>query len=338
MERMFIITGAYGHLGNTIVKSLLDQGENVRCFVMEADISKALEGLNVEIVTGDVCNKESINKLFEGLEDFEKIVIHTAGIVSIASKFDEIVYNVNVLGTQNIIDKCKEYNVRRLVYISSVHAIEEAKDRKVITETNKFDENLVHGLYAQTKAEATRRVLEASKEGLDCVVIHPSGIIGPNDYGKGHSTQLVMDFLDGRLTAGTAGGYDFVDVRDVTEGIIKAANIAENGECYLLSNKYYSVMELTNLLADISGKKKIKTILPTWFVNLTAPLAEAWYKMIKQTPLYTKYSVFTLSSNSNFSHEKAIRELGYKTRDMQDTLKDTIKFLEDNGRIKFRMK
>ena len=114
---------------------------------------------------------------------------------------------------------CLKYHVKRLVYVSSVHAIPERPKDEVISEINQFDPRDVVGLYAMTKSKATQIVLGGVLLGLDAVVVHPSGIIGPNDYGHGYCTQLVMDYLDGRLTAGVNGGYDFVDVRDVADGV-----------------------------------------------------------------------------------------------------------------------
>lgn len=338
MKRVFLITGANGHLGNTLVKSLLEKNEKVRGFVLENDNLMSLSGLDVDIVKGDICQKETLDKLFKGLDDVEIVLIHTAGIVSISSHYDPLVYKVNVLGTKNVIEKAIEYKVSKFIYISSVHAIKEEKKGTVIKETKAFDVDSVEGCYAKTKAEATKLVLDSVSKGLNAIVIHPSGIIGPNDFGKGHSTQLVVDFLESRLTAITDGGYDFVDVRDVAKGIIDAAERGKVGESYILSNRYYSVLELTNMLSEVSGKRRIKTKLPAWFVNFTAPLAELFYKTLKQTPLYTRYSIYTLFSNSSFSHKKADQDLGYKTRDMKETIKDTISFLTQAHRIKYSAK
>ena len=166
------------------------------------------------------------------------------------------------------------------------------------------------------------------------MVVHPSGILGPGDYGHGHLTQLVTDYLNGRLTACVKGGYDFVDVRDVAAGILAAADKGRKGECYILSNRFYSVRELLDTLHDVTGRKKIKTVLPLWFAKGTAPLAETYYKILRQPPLYTRYSLYTLTGNGRFSHEKADRELGYTTRDMQETLRDTAAFLVAQGRIR----
>lgn len=334
MERIFLVTGANGHLGNTVAKALKSKGENVRGFVMPKDKSTALLGLDFDVVEGNICDPDSLDLLFQGLEDYELIVIHTAGIVTIATKHDDLVYEVNVNGTRNVIKKCLEYKVKRLVYISSVHAIPEKPRGEIIEEVAEFNPEVVKGLYAKTKAEATRLVLDSVKDGLDAVVVHPSGIIGPNDYGFGNLTQLVLDFIDGRLGVTIKGGYDFVDIRDVTEGILTAAEKGRIGECYILSNQFYTVKEFLDLLAEVSNKKKIKVVLPMWLAVWTAPLSEYWYKLRKKPPLFTVYSLFTLTSNACFSHKKADRELGYSTRDMRDTLRETVKFLQSEHRMR----
>lgn len=328
MKRLYLVTGATGHLGNTIIRDLCQQGEMVRGLVIPGDSSPALDGLTLEIVPGDVCSSSGLEPLFAGTADYETIVIHTAGIVSIATKFDPQVYAVNVQGTLNVIKLCQKYRIKRLIYISSVHAIPELPDNQVIQEVSHFDPDAVVGLYAKTKAEATQLVLDSVMAGLDCVVIHPSGIGGPNDYGQGHFKQLVLDFLEGRLTAFIRGGYDFVDVRDVSKGVLAAVDRGRNGACYILSNRYVAVEELLALLAEISGKKHLKTVLPRWFALMTAPLAERWYQLRKQKPLYTRYSLYTLGSNANFSHQKADDALGYTTRELRETLQDTIAFLQ----------
>jgi dihydroflavonol-4-reductase len=203
----------------------------------------------------------------------------------------------------------------------------------MITEITHFSPDKVVGSYAKTKAEATSYVLDAAKQGLNTCVVHPSGIVGPNDYGRGHITTLVIDYYKRRLTSGVSGGYDFVDVRDVANGIISACDKGRQGECYILSNKFFKIGEILDLLHEITGKKKIKNFLPLWFVRATAPLAELYYKILQQPPLFTSYSIYTLNSNAMFSHQKAIDELGYTTRDMKGTLIDTVNWLKERGRI-----
>ena len=334
MKRLYLVTGAYGHLGHTICNQLLDRGEEVRGLALPSDSIPAPVRRGLEIYKGDVCDPASLETFFHVEDPCEVVVIHTAGIVSIASKFNQKVFDVNVIGTKNIVDMCQKTGVKRLVHVSSVHAIPEKAKGETVTEVSRFDYRKVEGLYAQTKAKATQIVLNAAAKGLDTVVVHPSGILGPGDYGHGHLTQLVSDYLNGRLTACVKGGYDFVDVRDVAAGILAAVDKGRTGECYILSNRFYSVLELLNTLHEVTGRKKIKTVLPLWFAKGTAPLAETYYKLLKQPPLYTRYSLYTLTSNGHFSHEKAERELGYTTRDMQETLRDTAAFLISQGRIR----
>jgi dihydroflavonol-4-reductase len=334
MQRLNVVTGAFGHLGNTVVKMLLDKGERVRCLALPGENTSSLSGTDIELIIGDVRNKASLRPLFYTDEPCRIVVYHIAGIVTVASNFVRNVIDVNVTGTKNVVELCLENKVSRLVYVSSVHALPELADNQVISEIHHFDPDDVVGLYAKTKAEATQTVLDSVKEGLDAVVVHPSGIIGPNDYGNGHMTQMVIDYLNGKLIALINVGYDFVDVRDVSKGVISAAETGCKGECYILSNMYFHVTELLDVIHEITGKKKIKTILPRKFILLFAPLAEIYYKLLRKPPLFTRYSLYTLYSNSNFSHAKADSELNYTTRDIRATLADTIDFLRQSGRVK----
>ena len=183
-------------------------------------------------------------------------------------------------------------------------------------------------MYAKTKAEAAKYVLDAVKnKNLNACIIHPSGIIDPNDFGNSHLTQLVKEVTNGKLFACVKGGYDFVDVRDVADGVISACKNGTNGECYILSNRYISIKKLCDLICDVQGRKKIKMVLPIGIAKLVAPLFEVYYSLKKQTPLFTKYSLYTLSSNANFSNEKAKEKLGFKNRNMKETIKDTVKWI-----------
>ena len=328
MKRIYIITGVGGHLGNTVARELLAAGETVRGFAMPNEDVTMLYGDAVSIVRGDVRDKSSLEPLFYGLKDDDEVyVIHCAGIVSVATRYDQRVVDVNVRGTENVVSLCKEHHVRKLVYISSVHALPELPHGNVIHEVEGFQTESVIGLYAKTKAAATQIVLDAARNGLDATIIHPSGIIGPNDYGRGHLTQMIVSYLNGSLTACVEGGYDFVDVRDVADGVIAATEKGKKGECYILSNRYIPVRELLNTLARVTGGRKITTVLPLWFAKLTAPIAELYYKIRHESPLFTRYTLYTLTSNARFTYEKAKRDLGYKPRDISATVKDTVAFL-----------
>lgn len=335
MKNIFIVTGANGFLGNNIIRKLLKENVcEVRALVLPEDKVNSLEGLDCKIYKGDVTKKETLKEIFEVEDNVKLYVIHCAAIVYIKSKYNQKVYDVNVNGTKNIIDKVLEKNAK-LVYVNSVHALPEKPNNELITEIQNFDEDKVVGEYAKSKAIAAKYVLEmVQNSGLDACIIHPSGIIGPNDFSNTHLTQLIIDFVNGRLKACVKGGYDFVDVRDVTNGVISACFNGKKGECYILSNRYVDIKELLDTISEVTGKKKIKSVLPMFFVKITAPLSEIYYRVLNQPPLYTRYSLYTLTSNSNFSNEKARKELGYNNRDLKDTIKDTIEWLSNNNKIK----
>ncbi len=328
VKKIYIITGATGFLGNNIIRKLEKYADNeIRAFVLEGDSIKSLENLKCKIYYGDVTKKETLSSIFENIDDKEVFVIHCAAVVYIKSKYNPLVYNVNVNGTKNIVNKVIESKAK-LIYISSVHAIPEQPNNEVITEITNFNPDNVKGLYAKTKAEAAKYVLDAVKnKNLNACIIHPSGIIGPNDFSNSHLTQLVKEIASGKLFAYVKGGYDFVDVRDVADGVISACKNSTNGECYILSNRYITIKELCDLICDVQGRKKIKMVLPIGIAKLVAPLFEIYYNLKKETPLFTKYSLYTLSSNANFSNEKSKEKLGFKNRNMKETIKDTVEWI-----------
>lgn len=335
MKCLYLVTGAAGHLGSTIVRTLLSTDRQVRGLILPNENTQSLSGLDFPIVKGDITDKDSLVSFCSKKDVDKTILIHTAGIVSIARKTDENLHRVNVIGTKTVCDACIENDVDRMLYISSVHAIPEKPAGEVITETDRFDPDLVYGAYAKTKAEATQIVLDRVESGnLDAVIVHPSGIIGPGGYTRSHSGQMILDYAQGRLTASVRGGYDFVDVRDVADGVLSATEKGNRGDCYLLTNRYFEVSEILEMLHKLTGRRRIQTILPMWFAKGTAAFSEVYYKILRQVPLFTTYSLDTLISNSCFSHEKATRELGYHPRNMEITLSDTLSWLTSCGRLK----
>lgn len=330
MVTKFLLTGSMGHLGMNIINELLKRNLKVKVLIRPNSPKEKYLPKGIEICYGDVLNANDLDIFLNNKEE-KVILIHAAGIINITSKYDDNVYNTNVNGTKLIVDKAIEHHIQRLVYISSVHAIKETKG--IIRETKDFDPKFVKGLYAKTKAEASAYVVN-NMDKLDTIIIHPSGILGPNDYGKSHLMALLSDFCNGKLVAAVKGGYDFVDARDVAYGTVEAALKAPRGTTYLLTNKYLSIKDLLNYAAKDDQIKPIKVFIPLWFAKLTAPLSEIYYKIKKAPPLYTRYSLYTLESNGNFSHQKATEELDYHPRDLGITVKDSITFLKQIGKIK----
>lgn len=322
MKKLFIITGANGHLGKNIIRILIKQNVLIRGLILPSEQIQST--YRVEYIQGDVCNPQSLPQLFYGCEQYETYVIHTAGIIQITRENNPRLYDVNVSGTINMVLECLKHDIQKFIYISSVHAIDESPG--LIKEVNHFSPELVKGAYAKTKAEASQYVLDAVEKGLNAVIVHPSGIIGPYGDTSNHLIQLIDDYIHHRIPASVKGGYDFVDVRDVAQGCIQAALFGQIGECYILSHQYYQINELFHMIRKIYGGPQLIS-LPLSLAKIFAPIIESIAKRKHKRPLYTKYSLTTLQSNSHFSHAKATKFLHYQTRDFEETLTDTIAYI-----------
>jgi dihydroflavonol-4-reductase len=321
----YLITGASGHVGKCLVDTLLKQKASIRVLVLPGEVYPYK---GVEIIYGDVTKKETLIPFFANEDKEDLILIHLAAIISIYKKGNPRVRLVNVVGTQNVMDLALANHVKKIIHVSSVHALSEGDRDHLLKEQTIFYPERVNGQYAKSKAEANNYVMSLIQNGLPAIIVHPSGIIGPYDDGHSHLVALLKEYYNGKLTSIVKGGYDFVDVRDVVDGILKAIDKGRVGECYILSNRYYSIREIINIASKITGKKPIKRVLPSWFVKIFAPIAEIWYKIRKKTPLFTKYAISTINNKDRFSHEKANRELGYSNRNIEDTIKDSYDYLQ----------
>lgn len=330
MKTLYCVTGATGHLGNNLIKTLVSQGKQVRALILKGQPEFMLDDC-VEKVYGDTTDIQSLEPFFRHSEDEQLIVIHAAAIISITEKYDKKVYDVNVGGTKNIVDMCIKYNVKKLVHIGSVHAID-TQPNVLIADCTVFDESKLVGNYAKSKALAINYVLGKAKEGkLDATVLLPSGILGVNDYSHNHIMEMIKNYIKGKLPVAVKGQYDFVDVKDVVQAIVSATENGKSGECYLITNKNYTIRQLLDYVSESLNLKKIRTYLPISFVKLFAPLCELHYRRKKTTPLFTKYSLTVLQSNDTFSHEKATQQLNYNPREIKLTIKDIAQWLMNCG-------
>ncbi|MCM1235315.1 MAG: NAD-dependent epimerase/dehydratase family protein [Ruminococcus flavefaciens] len=323
---LYAVTGAAGHLGSTIIRELLQRGQQIRGLILPTE-RPPVSG--PEYICGDVTKPEALASLFRRTDE-PLYVIHTAGLIDVTGAMSKRLYEVNVNGTKNLLAQCKAHHIDKLVYVSSVHAIPENNTLTIQTEISDFAPDTVIGGYAKTKAEATKAVLDAAANGLPATVVHPSGIIGPYDEGRNHLVQLIRDFAAGRLPACVRGGYDFVDVRDVASGCISAVEHGRAGECYLLTGGYHEIRELLGIVAELVGRKA-PPILPMPLARMAEPLLRLLARMQKRRPLYTRYSLDTLGSLTRFSSQKAKTELGYHSRDIRDTVCDTAQWLQTHS-------
>ncbi len=328
---MLVVTGATGHIGNVLVRLLLARGDTVRAIVLPEDNLKPLSGLNIEIVNGDVTDKASLAKAFKGVD----IVFHLAGIVTIMPNMKNILEKVNIEGTRNVVAACRSTGVRRLVYTSSVHAIAESPHGVPIDESQPFDPEGVLGDYAWSKAHASLLLLdEAKKKGLDIVLCCPTGVIGPFDFNVSNIGQLILDFNSGYLKSYVRGAYDFVDVRDVANGLILAAEKGKNGRHYIFSGTQVHVPELMKELALDIGKPAPTFRIPVLLARTAGVLASIYYRLIKRKPVFTAYSIDVLASNSLVSSVRAREELGFTSRSWRESIRDQVEWLRKEGMLR----
>lgn len=321
---MWLVTGATGHVGNVLVRKLLERGETVRALILPGESRESIIGLNIEAFEGDILNLDAVFQSMRGV----KGIFHLAGVISIMPGANPFVRKVNVDGTKNILRAAMESGIKKLVYTSSIHAIQRV-EKGVIDERVPYDMENPYGAYDRSKAEATLDVLNAAHAGLETVVVCPTGVIGPYDFRGSMMGAVIHDAAAAKPTLYVDGAYDFVDVRDVADGLIAAAEHGRRGESYILSGQKISVRYLLETVREITGKHFFQMKIPFDIAKFAALFTPMYYELAKATPRFTPYSLEVLQSNSNISHAKATRELGYSPRSLFESIKDTVKwFLE----------
>lgn len=335
-KTMYLVTGAAGFLGSTICRQLIERGDMVRAFALPNDKSVEYLPKEVEICTGDICDMDDVKRFFTVPEGIETIVLHIASVVTVSPDYNPLVMNVNVGGTKNIIRCCLTHpECKKMVYCSSTGAIPEEKKGRKIKEVMYFDEDQVLGCYSRSKALATQAVLDAVKlEGLNACVVHPSGILGPDDFAVGETTKTVIEIINGAMPMGIDGSFNLCDVRNLAAGTIAAADKGRKGHCYILGNEEVSFKDFTKMLVKEAGCKPIKRFLPISIANFLASILEKKAKKSGKQPLMTTFSVYNLARNNAFDSTKAKEELGYTTRSYEETLRDEIAWLKQEGKIK----
>jgi dihydroflavonol-4-reductase len=321
---MWLVTGATGHVGNVLVRKLLERGEKVRAMILPGECRESISDLEVEAVDGDVLDLDSVFESMRGV----KGIFHLAGVISIMPGANPFVRKVNVDGTKNILRAAMKSGIKKLIYTSSIHAIRRVEEG-IIDESVPYDMNNPYGAYDRSKAEATLEVLKAADSGLDAVVACPTGVIGPFDFRGSMMGSLIHDAAVARPTLYVDGAYDFVDVRDVAEGLISAAENGKRGESYILSGQKISVRYLLETIREITGRNFFQMKIPFDLARFAALFTPLYYQMANATPRFTPYSLEVLQSNSNVSHAKATRELGYSPRSLPESIRDTVRWFLD---------
>jgi dihydroflavonol-4-reductase len=285
-----------------------------------------LAQMDVELIRGNLLDTESLKKLCEGVD----VVFHLAAKIALDNRQRDEVFAVNVTGTKNIIAASKSAGVKKLIHFSSIDAFQNIHSEMVLDESKPLIESK-KAVYAFTKAESERIVMDAVKEGLDAVILSPTAVIGPFDYRGSFLGDALLKIVRNQIPMLISGGYNWVDVRDVAAAAIRAVESGRSGEKYILSGNFCHLKDLSELIGKISGKKTPTLIAPLFVAKLACPFFQVYYSITKRKPIYTCQSLdLLMNSPKNISFEKARTELGYDPRPLEQTLRDTLNWYIEN--------
>jgi dihydroflavonol-4-reductase len=319
------VTGATGHVGANLVRTLVEQGHQVRAVVHAG--RRGLEGLPITFHEADIRDAAAVGRAFHDIE----LVYHLAATINIAPGNEDQVYATNVYGVRNVVDSCLKNGVRRLLHFSSIHAFDERPYNGVVDERRPINNGENVPPYDRSKAAGEREVRAGIERGLDAVIVNPTAILGPHDYGPSRMGRVLLDLYHRRLPALIEGGFDWVDVRDVVAGAMAAAEKAKTGEKYLLAGQHHTVAQLAALVEELTGKKAPRLVTPMWLCRLAAPFAQTAAQVLGKEPLFTSRSLHALRNHQQVSHDKAARDLGYQPRPLRDTLRESFDWYRGAG-------
>ena len=326
------VTGATGHIGNNLVRLLSSQGHQVRAAIRTTEKSFVLEGLPVEQIVGDILVPDFCNRICKDTD----VVVHTAALISIDGDPHGLVHKTNTIGVANIVNSCLEKDVRKLIHLSSIHAFDLAASGPVVNELSPSAKS--HGMaYDYSKVLGDEEIRRGLMEGLDAYVIHPTAVIGPHDYFNSYSGVFLRKLLTGKLPALIKGGFDWVDVRDVVQGISTIIQLSSNREQtlnarrYIFSGTWASVEEIAEMCAEISDRKKYYPVFSKQVARIGLPFIRMYAALLGTAPLYTRESIDTLLHPPiQISKSKAVQEINFHTRSLAETLKDCYVWYLDN--------
>ena len=333
---IYLLTGAAGLLGSNVSRKLIERGATVRALVLEGDPAAKYIPQEAEILFGDITDTESLERFFAVPEGLEVYVIHSASIVTLNPNPSEKVHAVNVDGTQNIINKCIEHKVKKLVYISSTGAIPEREGNLPIKEVSHFNTEGLVGYYSVTKAEASQLVMNALEmvPELDASLVHPSGICGPDDYSFGPVADFIIKYANGKMSAGIEGTFNSVDVRDLADGVIACCDKGRRGECYIMSNSLVSMQDMFHIINEAAGLNFNPKVLSVPVAKIAVKIMAVVSKFTKKSSQLTDFAIYNLARNNNFDCSKARAELGFKCRPFEESIGDEVRWLKEEGKIK----
>lgn len=321
--RVFV-TGGNGFIGSAVVRALLGAGHNVRCLVRPTSDVDRIRDLPVDRATGDV---REIAGLRVGMRDCD-CTIHLAAPGGWGGDDPRLLHEVIVNGTQNVLDAAAELEDHRVVHVSSTAAIAASDEPRVFDETAEYNVREPALRYSQAKHDAELRVREACARGAPVVVVNPAEVYGPGDTQLVSASSLV-DFATATPVLVCRGGTSVVHVDDVANGIVAALERGRVGERYILGGDNLSIRQLAELVLRVIGRKASIVTVPNALGRIAARAAVAARLPVPFNPHVVEYATrYWFVDNA-----KARRELGARFRGADETIRETLNWLERSGHL-----
>lgn len=325
-----LVTGATGFVGAAVARRLLAAGHSVRVMVRPTSNLGNIADLPVETCIGDLRDPASLARALSGMD----ALFHVAADYRIWTRNPQELLDSNVGGTANIMDAALDAGIERIVYCSSVAAIQPRPDGESADESIQASQDQMIGLYKRSKflaeAEVTRRVAE---RGLPAVIVNPSAPMGPRDAKPTPTGRIVVDAAKGKIPVYVDTGLNVVHVEDVAEGHLLAFEKGRIGERYILGGENLTLRELLSLIAELVGRKPPTIRLPHAVTIPIGYIAETWCRAFGGEPIATGDAARMARKKMFYSSDKAKRELGYAPRAAREAVTDSLRWFKDNGYI-----
>lgn len=306
MMKKVLVTGGTGFLGSYILEELLNNGYTVRAIRRSSKLPKWISPTvleKVEWVEGDILDIISLEDAMVGIG----AVVHSAALVSFVKKDKDLLYQLNVEGTANVVNAALEKNIQRLVHISSVAALGRKAGGHSVDETAKWEENPLQTHYARSKFKGELQAWRGYSEGLDTVILNPSTILGYGDWTQS-SCAIFKQVHDG-FGWYTSGLNGFVDVKDVARVTRLLLEQGKSGERYVVNGATWTFRELQNTISDGFGKKRPSRKAPTWLLDIAWRLEAVRSLLSGKKPLLTKETARVAVSQTQFENRKILATL-----------------------------
>ena len=322
-----LVTGGTGFVGAHIVRALLRRGDRVRCLVRASSDRRNLEGLDVEIVPGDLGDAGSLEAALRGADR----LFHCAADYRLFVRNPAEMARINVGGTDNILRAADRAGVARVVFTSSVGALGLRPDGSPADETTPVSRADMIGHYKKTKFDAERVAEGWAARGLPVVIVNPSTPVGELDVKPTPTGRLIVDFLLGRMPAFVDTGLNLIDVRDVAEGHCLAAEKGRVGEKYILGNRNLSLREIFGMLSALSGIPAPRIRLPAWVALLAGAVDTAAAWIGGWEPRIPLEGARLARHRMYFDSSRAVAELGLPQSPVPEALDRAVRWFRANG-------